>query len=122
MIKVAEEDDKILMKKLFDQIFPHYRKLDIQHLINFYFILYSQKNAEISELYKSLYSDGADEIKNQIEGFFNLFNEGKNEINSKLTYLIVITNHFVDKKCENLLKICLILNNNITQFIQLLSF
>ena len=111
LIKIAEEDDKILMKKLFDQIFPHYIKLNMPHLIHFYFILYSQKNTEISELYKNIYTDRADEIKNQVEGFFKLFNEGKNEINSMLIYLIIITNHFSDKTYENLLKV--ILSKNI---------
>lgn len=85
VIKIYNDEDKILIKKLFNQIEPHYEKLEINQLVNFYFILYSSKNEYVNELYKLVDYDRKYEIE---------FIKRSKEINSKLVYMIILTYHF----------------------------
>lgn len=89
-------EDIEMYKKIFFQIFPYYNNLDNIKLVNFYFLIFSdkKKNKILNALFDPLYSEYKYEDK-FLEVFTNIDRE--KEIDNKLTYQIILTHHFANQ-------------------------
>jgi hypothetical protein len=110
---IPTAEDKEIYKKIFLQILPYNQNLDNTRLVNFYFLIYSdkKKNKILDALFEPLYPEYKYEEK-FLEVFSNIDRE--KEINNKLTYQIILTHHFAN---ENLITEKISLSENFNYFI-----